>query len=175
MDVPSYYRVRRRGERTLSPARFCSALGPCADFVPAIADGVLKRSRWGDAFPSRGGRRLPARPSFATTVTLICAQLVAVAVRGLILRISGALAYKRCGVVLPEDGVVGSKVLGGCYAPSTPSRWKWWIEPLEFLPRIRDREAPVMVACSALRWCSQAAISCWSVSASGIRRSRHWC
>ena len=93
MDVPSYYRGRRRGERSLSPARFCSALGPCADFVPAIADGVF------EAFPGAGVTRFPVaagvdfqRGPVATTVTLICAQLVAVAVRGLILRISGALA-----------------------------------------------------------------------------------
>jgi hypothetical protein len=95
------------------PGPFCLALGLCADFVPAIADGIF------EAFPGTGvacflvaaGIGFQSGP-VAPTVAFICAQLIAVAVGGLILRIGSAPAGKRCGVVLPEDGVVGSKVLG---------------------------------------------------------------
>ena len=53
MDVPSCHGVRRRGEWPLSSARFCLALGPCVDFVPAIADGVF------EALPGAGVARFP--------------------------------------------------------------------------------------------------------------------
>src|SRR6266516_244860 len=103
MDVLSYCGARRRGERSLSPARFCSALGPCADFVPAIADGVF------EALPTAGVAHFPvaAGVDFQSgpvppTIALVRAQFVAIAVRRLVIGIGSDPISKRCDVVLPE-------------------------------------------------------------------------
>jgi hypothetical protein len=39
---PYLVQTRCRGERLLSPGRFRSTLGPGADFIPAIADGIFE-------------------------------------------------------------------------------------------------------------------------------------
>src|SRR4029453_892777 len=110
MEVPSSWRPRRRGPRQRSPARWYAALGPGADFVPAIADGVfeaLPGVRM-PCFPVAAGVRFQGDP-VAPPVALVRAQLVAVAVRGLILRIAHPFASKRGGTVLPELVIIGRK------------------------------------------------------------------
>ncbi len=62
-------------------------------------------------FPVAAGVRFQGNP-VATPVALVRAQLVAVAVRGLILRIAHPFASKRGGIVLPEVVIIGRKVLG---------------------------------------------------------------
>src|SRR5262249_33602384 len=75
------------GQRSLSPVRFCPVLGPRADFVPGIADGVF------EALPAAGVTRFPVAAGISfqsdpvtTSVALVRTQLVAIAVGGLILR-----------------------------------------------------------------------------------------
>src|SRR5215510_10226299 len=46
---------------------------------------------------------------------------------------------------------------------------------LSFLRASETEKRQSIVACSVLRWCSQAAIARVSVASSGIRRSRRWC
>ena len=97
----------RAGSGPLTRVR---SLGPRADFVPAIADGVF------EAVPGVGVARFPVaagvgfeRRPVLPPVALVRAQLVAIAVGGLILRIGRPPADKRRGVVLLEEGTYVTK------------------------------------------------------------------
>src|SRR5919108_2441921 len=95
-------------------ASWGALLGPRADFVPAIADRIF------EALP---GARMPCLPvatrlgfqrgPVPAPVALVRAQLVAVAVGGLILCISNTFVAKRRAIVLPEVVGIGCEVLGG--------------------------------------------------------------